>query len=98
MLWAGARAAADCRCGRSLFARRISQALSLVTAAARRVAAGDLEHLTTLSVRTSDELEVLAESFNEMVRRLQATTVSRDQLEQRVQERTADLSAGERRC
>ena len=73
-----------------LFARRISQALSQVTAGARRVAAGDLEH--AVSVKTHDEVEVLAESFNEMVRQLRATTVSRDLLEQRVQERTADLS------
>jgi diguanylate cyclase (GGDEF)-like protein len=74
-------------------ARRISRALSQVTAAAQRIAAGDLEHETPrLSVRTNDELEVLAESFNEMVRRLQATTVSRDLLEHRIEERTADLS------
>ena len=77
-----------------LFARQISRALSLVTAAAQKVATGDLEQYTTaLSVATNDELEVLADSFNEMVRRLQATTVSRDLLEHRIQERTADLSA-----
>jgi diguanylate cyclase (GGDEF)-like protein len=57
------------------------------------LATGDLEHSTArLSVRSHDELEVLADSFNEMVARLQATTVSRDLLEHRVRERTAALS------
>src|SRR6185295_17430899 len=75
------------------FARRISRTLSQITAAARVVATGNLDHTTArLSVKTHDELEVLADSFNEMVDRLQATTVSRDLLERRVRERTVDLS------
>jgi diguanylate cyclase (GGDEF)-like protein len=81
-----------------LYARRISNALSLMTAAARQVATGDLERASDdLEIHTQDELEVLAESFNEMVRRLKATTVSRDQLEHRVNERTADLSEANER-
>jgi len=81
-----------------LYARRISHALSLMTAAARRIADGDLEHTSaTIAIHTHDELEVLAESFNEMVRRLKATTVSRDHLEVSVQERTADLSQANER-
>ncbi|MCC7367924.1 MAG: EAL domain-containing protein [Chloroflexi bacterium] len=92
LLWAALALAISATVG-VVLARRISSALSAVTVAARRITSGDLEHVNIqLGLHADRELEVLAESFNEMVRRLRETTVSRNQLEQRIQERTADLS------
>jgi len=52
-------------------ASRITRPLDALTDGARRLAEGDLEH--RLDVRTGDETQVLAETFNEMAARLQAT-------------------------
>ena len=76
-----------------LFARSIVRPLTALGAATSSIAAGDL------SARTSDvgsgELGRLAESFNTMAARIQAQAQdlqrSRDELEHRVVERTAEL-------
>jgi signal transduction histidine kinase len=52
-------------------ALRVTRPLEALTLGARRVAEGELEH--RLEVRTGDEIQVLAEAFNDMAARLQAT-------------------------
>jgi signal transduction histidine kinase len=52
-------------------ASRVTRSLEALTQGARRLAEGDLEH--RLDVQTGDEIQVLAEAFNEMATRLQAT-------------------------
>jgi len=68
-------------------ARRITQPLADLTAAAQEVAGGHLSQ--TIDVHTGDELEALAEQFNHMAAQLQA---SYTHLEQRVQDRTQELA------
>ncbi|ASC73743.1 PAS domain protein [Halomicronema hongdechloris C2206] len=62
--------------------------------ATRKIAQGDLNQ--QVPIQSHDELAVLAQSFNEMTSRLQQTLsllqAHKDELEQRVQERTQALS------
>lgn len=69
----------------------ITRPLEDLVRATTRVSAGQLG--TRVRLKTGDELEALAESFNQMLTRLEETTVSRDELEARVEERTAELRA-----
>ena len=71
-----------------LVARRITRNVSRVAATAQAVAEGDLSQRA--EVRSSDEVGVLAESFNAMTEQLQATLAderrNREQLEHAVRE------------
>jgi PAS domain S-box-containing protein len=60
-----------------------------LTAGAELVGKGDLTH--RVKVKTKDELGQLANSFNKMTENLQKTTVSRNQLEELVENRTIQL-------
>ena len=68
-------------------ARRVTRPISQLTATAAAVAAGDLDARS--GVRGSDEVGVLAASFDSMTVQLQESLVT---LERRVEERTADLT------
>jgi PAS domain S-box-containing protein len=59
-----------------LIARAFSRRVGLITNAAQRIGEGRLD--TTIDFRSQDELGLLARTFNQMARDLQATTVSRD--------------------
>jgi len=79
--------------GSYVLARRISRLLSLLAARTRRPAAGDRE--SRLDVRTGDEMEELARSFDEMIGQIRADQkaieeLNRD-LEEKVRARTEDL-------
>ena len=69
------------------FTRRLSQPLLLLDQTTRRVAEGDLT--ARADIHTGDEVESLSHSFNMMT---EALRKAHDELEQRVQERTAELS------
>jgi signal transduction histidine kinase len=68
-------------------ARRMTGPIQTLQAGASRIGSGDLSH--RISVKTGDELEALADQFNEMTKRLQE---SHADLEQKVAQRTAELS------
>ena len=73
----------------SLFlARRMVTPIRALQTGAARIGAGALDH--RLEVRTGDEIQALAEEFNRMASRLQESYAG---LEQKVRERTRDLSA-----
>ena len=67
--------------------RRIEKPLSELTSSARKIIAGD--YTTHTSIQQNDELGLLAETMNKMVR---ALSHSYGQLEQRVQQKTSQLS------
>ena len=67
--------------------RTITRPVGRLVEAAERIAAGDLEHLA--EVRSRSEIGVLARVFNDMAVQLRGLIGS---LEQRVAERTADLT------
>jgi nitrate/nitrite-specific signal transduction histidine kinase len=71
----------------ALGARRVVSPIVQLTEAARAVTAGDLNQ--TIVADTDDELEILADQFNQMSRQLQASYAS---LEQRVADRTRELA------
>lgn len=78
-----------------LMSRTISQPIRLLAEASERVAGGDLS--TSVDIKSSNEIGVLANSFNRMVKELkqnqQELQTSHDELELRVKERTTQLEA-----
>src|SRR5262249_2324075 len=70
-----------------LLARRMVAPIRGVQEGAARIGAGDLGH--RIEVRTGDELEALGDEFNRTAAHLQESYAS---LEQKVEERTRDLS------
>jgi signal transduction histidine kinase len=70
-----------------VLARRMVRPIQALQAGAARVGAGALDQ--RIEVRTGDELEALAETFNAMSARLQASYAG---LEQKVEARTRDLA------
>src|SRR5206468_8155758 len=79
--------------GSYVLARRITRLLSLLAAGTRRTAEGELEG--RLELRTGDEMEELARSFDEMIGQIRANQraiqeLNRD-LEQKIRGRTEDL-------
>lgn len=81
-----------------LLAQQVVGPISTVTNAARRMAAGDLEQI--VPVLTEDEIGILAQAFNDMQRSLQLSHQELGRyahtLEQRVEERTAELQQANR--
>jgi two-component system NtrC family sensor kinase len=79
--------------GSYFLARRISHPLSVLAEGTRRAAAGDLE--SVLRLRTGDEMEELARSFNEMIGQIRANQRAVQELnrnlEEKVRGRTEDL-------
>ena len=80
--------------GSFVMARQITEPLSNLVAGTIRAAAGDLE--TRIDIRTGDEIEELAGTFNDMVRQIQANQLAIGELnrslEEKVRVRTQDLS------
>jgi len=85
-----------------LSSRRISRSVHVVTEGAREIAAGNLRH--TIQVRTRDEIQTLADTFNAMTASLRENIALREKaaqeleslnrtLEDRVTERTRELQA-----
>ncbi len=77
--------------GSYLLARHFTQPIQELADTAATVASGDLDARAT--VNTHDELETLADRFNEMTEKL---AESRATLEQQVEERTAELNRSNR--
>jgi len=71
----------------TILARRMLIPITALSSGARRLGAGDFDH--RIEVKTSDELEELADQFNGMASRLQETYAG---LESKVEERTRDLA------
>jgi signal transduction histidine kinase/methyl-accepting chemotaxis protein len=69
-----------------LLARRMVGPIRALQAGAERIGAGDL--VQRISIKTGDELEGLADQFNEMGARLQESYAN---LEKKVEQRTAEL-------
>ncbi len=69
-------------------ARRVVRPLEVLRSGVERISKGDLDHL--LDIKTGDEIEILADEFNKMVRELKK---SYGILEEKVQQRTEELSA-----
>ncbi|MES2297907.1 MAG: sensor histidine kinase [Pseudomonadota bacterium] len=69
-----------------LFARRMVRPIGVLQEGAQRIGAGDLEQ--RIDIHSGDELETLAEQFNDMSSQLRQSYAS---LERKVQERTAEL-------
>ena len=77
--------------GSRLLARRLSQPILAVQQGAARVGAGDLS--ARLNVKTGDEIESLANEFNQMAERLSEYTAG---LERKVAERTKEVELANR--
>jgi signal transduction histidine kinase/ActR/RegA family two-component response regulator len=77
-----------------LLPRRIVRPLLLVQEGAQQIGAGHLDHV--IQVETGDEIQDLAESFNEMAASLESSQTELEQwareLEGRVEERTGELA------
>lgn len=69
------------------FSTRITRPVRQLEEGARRIARGDLSQ--KLEIRTGDEIENLANEFNDMAAQVR---VHREELEQKVAEKTRDLS------
>jgi len=76
-----------------LFSRRLTKNLSLLTDGAIKIGRGELD--TKISLRTGDEVEELANSFNKMIIDLKASREAIEsynrELEKKVAERTQEL-------
>ena len=70
-------------------ARRLTRPLAGLTEGAREIAEGRFGR--RLDVRTGDELQALAEAFNEMAERLEATRAERERLIGELERRNAEL-------
>ena len=70
-------------------ARRLTRPLAGLTAGAREIAEGRFGR--RLEVHTGDELQTLAEAFNEMAERLEATHAERERLIDELERRNAEL-------
>jgi signal transduction histidine kinase len=70
-------------------ARRLTRPLDGLTEGAREIAGGRFAR--KLDVRTGDELQTLAEAFNEMTLRLEATRAERERLIAELERRNAEL-------
>jgi signal transduction histidine kinase len=70
-------------------ARRLTRPLAGLTDGAREIAEGRFGR--RLDVRTGDELQTVAEAFNEMAERLEATRVERERLIGELERRNAEL-------
>jgi signal transduction histidine kinase len=70
-------------------ASRLTRSLAGLTAGAREIAQGRFGR--RLDVRTGDELQTLAEAFNEMAERLEATRGERERLIGELERRNAEL-------
>ena len=71
----------------ALLARRLAQPIQALQASAAKIGAGELDH--RIEIRTGDELETLADEFNQMTSRLRESYAT---LEQRVEDRTRELT------
>ncbi len=69
-----------------LIIRKVVRPLGVLREGAARIGSGELDH--RIEIATGDELEVLAEGFNQMTERLQGAYAT---LEQKVVERTREL-------
>ncbi len=72
-----------------VLARRLTRPLAGLTAGAREIAEGRFGR--RLDVRTGDELQTVAEAFNEMAERLEATRAERERLIGELERRNAEL-------
>jgi signal transduction histidine kinase len=70
-----------------LLARRMARPIQALQAGAARIGTGDLAH--RIDVRTGDEVEALAQEFNQMTARLEESHAG---LERKVEERTRELT------
>ena len=71
----------------ALLARRLAQPIQILQASAAKIGAGELDH--RIVIKTGDELETLADEFNQMTVRLRESYAT---LEQRVEDRTRELT------
>jgi signal transduction histidine kinase/ActR/RegA family two-component response regulator len=78
----------------AIIPRRIVQPLAALREGAQEIGAGHLDHV--MEVQTGDELQDLAEAFNQMAARLRASRAELErwarELEDRVDERTQELA------
>ncbi len=79
-------------------ARKLSRPIVELSTATQKVASGDLT--STVWIETDDEIEELGKNFNQMIRNLRDSRRKLEEysktLEQKVQERTADLAKANR--
>jgi signal transduction histidine kinase/HAMP domain-containing protein len=71
----------------AVLARRLAQPIQVLQAGAAQIGAGQLDQ--TITIHTGDELEALADEFNQMTGRLRESYAT---LEQKVEDRTRELS------
>lgn len=72
-----------------LFSRQIIGELKLLAKATQAISSGNLEHKVVVS--SKDEIRILADAFNKMTEDLKQTTVSKQDLEEMLKERTKQL-------